>query len=527
MRGREAWGLGGLWLLLLSLVSFGLVFPVGTMLCTMDSATAVSLFASASFQKAVTRSVVSASVATAMALTLGAVFAWSVTRTRMGGKNFFRFILTLPMLVPSVSHGMGFLILLGANGILTRAFALDFQIYGFAGIVLGGVMYGFPVAFLMLADVLQYEERAQYDVAEVLGISKWHQFRDITLPYLAKPLISVILATFTVIVTDYGVPIMVGGNYVTLPLLMYQEVIGLLDFGKGSVIGLCLLIPALLAFCLDVIFQEKGKPGTLSGGHIQEKNPRRDGLATLFCVGGMVFVLLPVLAFLLVSVMSKYPQDTTLTLAHIQKTIQMKGLTYLANSVGMAVAVAVLGTAVGFVGAYLTARVRGKLAGVFHLAMLLSLAVPGIVLGLSYGMVYPGTFLYGTMAILVLVNLIHFFASPYLMAYHSFQKINHNLEGVAMTLGISRFALVKDVLLPQMKGTIWEMFSYLFVNSMITISAVAFLTTTKTMPVSVMITQFQATFLLECSAFVSLMILSVNVLAKCLFGWLGQEKERG
>ncbi len=130
MRGREAWGLGGLWLLLLSLVSFGLVFPVGTMLCTMDSATAVSLFASASFQKAVTRSVVSASVATAMALTLGAVFAWSVTRTRMGGKNFFRFILTLPMLVPSVSHGMGFLILLGANGILTRAFALDFQIYG-------------------------------------------------------------------------------------------------------------------------------------------------------------------------------------------------------------------------------------------------------------------------------------------------------------------------------------------------------------------------------------------------------------
>ena len=121
----------------------------------------------------------------------------------------------------------------------------------YLGIILGSIMYSLPVAFLMFYDILKYEDALPYDMAEILGVNKFCQFKDITLPYLYKPLISIIFAIFTLIVTDYGVPLTIGGHVKTLPVMMYEDVIGLLDFVKGSVIGTFLLLPAVVAFIID------------------------------------------------------------------------------------------------------------------------------------------------------------------------------------------------------------------------------------------------------------------------------------
>lgn len=143
-----------------------------------------------------------------------------------------------------------------------------------------------------------------------------------------------------------------------------------------------------------------------------------------------------------------------------------------------------------------------------------SLAIPGIVLGLSYVMFFKSTPIYGTFAILFLVNSMHFFSSPYLMIYNTFGKINENLEDVGSTMGISRWKVIRDVLLPQSIGTIMEMMSYFFVNCMMTISAVSFLANVNNKPIALMITQFEGQMQLECAAFVSLVILIVNVAMK-------------
>ncbi|MBQ5646607.1 MAG: ABC transporter permease subunit, partial [Treponema sp.] len=151
-----------------------------------------------------------------------------------------------------------------------------------------------------------------------------------------------------------------------------------------------------------------------------------------------------------------------------------------------------------------------------HMVAITTLAIPGIVLGLSYMLFFKGSILYGTFAILILVNSMHFFSSPYLMAYNSFEKINSNLEAVGQTMGIGKFQLTKDVFIPQMFGTILEMFSYFFVNSMMTISAVSFLANSQNKPLSLMINLFQAQMILEGAAFVSLAILTINILMKLI-----------
>ena len=221
-------------------------------------------------------------------------------------------------------------------------------------------------------------------------------------------------------------------------------------------------------------------------------------------------------AFVILAFATNYPADTTFTLANLEKTFDMKADTYLINSLLLALGTAVIGTAVSFITAYMTARMKSRASRFLHLSSITSAAIPGVVLGLSYVLAFKGSAVYGTLMILIMANLIHFIASPYLMMYNSLSKLNENLEDVGHTMNISRAKMIRDVFIPQCKGTLLEMFSYFFVNSMMTISAVAFLASSDTKPLSLMISQFEASMNLECIAVVSLLILLVNLIIKAV-----------
>lgn len=490
------------------------VYPLLVMLTKIKDVEVLAIWTSQQFVTAFRNSVKLAAIATVISLILAFSLAWCIERSAIKCKNFIKLIMTFPMLIPSISHGMGLIILFGANGILTNLFQLEWSIYGEAGIIIGSVMYSFPVAFLMFVDVLKYEDGNAYQAAEILGIPKVNQFWKLTCTYLRKPLISIVFATFTLIVTDYGVPLMVGGKCTTLPVLMYQDVIGLLDFGKGSAIGVILLIPAVFAFVIDMLTKDKGSTVNVHRPYLVMKNRVRDVFSYIYCILMAVVVLLPILTFILLSFVKKYPLDMTFSLDHIARTFDMSGGKYLLNSLMIAAFVSVIGVVLAFFIAYLTARLKSKVSYLLHLASIISMAIPGIVLGLSYAMAFKKWPIYGTFVILIMVNLVHFFSSPYLMMYNTLGKVNENLEAIGRTLGIGRLHIITDVIVPQVKYTAIEMFSYFFVNCMMTISAISFLVTVKTKALSLMITQFEAQMMLECSAFVSLLILVMNLVMK-------------
>ena len=493
---------------------FAIVLPLIRMLSTMASVDVGAVITAKKFSKALRQSLLVSFTATVISVSLAGLLSWAVARTNIHHKTALNTLITIPMLIPSISHGMGLIILLGANGWLSRVLGLTSGIYGFLGIVIGSVMYSFPVAYLMLYDVLRYEDGTPYEAAEVMGFTTRDKFFSITLPYLRKPLISVIFATFTMIITDYGVPLMVGGKYMTLPIMMYQDVIGMLDFGKGSVIGMILLIPALIACILDMANRDKGNGAFVGKPYRIKENKRRDRIARIIVILTVILVFLPIGSFSVLGFMKKYPIDMSFSLTNAAQAVNMGALRYLKNSLIIALTVSFLVTALALFNAYLTARNKTKLSYVLHLMSITSLAIPGIVLGLSYVMFFKTTPIYGTFAMLFLVNSMHFFASPYLMAYNTFGKINENLEDVGATMGISRWGVLKDVLLPQSTSTILEMMSYFFVNCMMTISAVSFLANVGNKPIALMITQFEGQMQLECAAFVSLTILVVNVVMK-------------
>lgn len=501
--------------IILAIVFIVLVFiPLIRMFSNIDKDSFISVMTSVNFFKSITNSLIATSISTIITILLAYFLCVCIERTNIKYKSIFGIVFVLPMLIPSVSNGMGLVILFGNNGIITNLLDFNINIYGLNGIILGSVLYAFPVAFLMISDVMKYEDFSPYEAAMVLGIPKIKRFKVITLPYLRRPLIAIIFAIFTMIFTDYGVPLMVGGKYITIPIVMYQEVIGQLNFGKGSIYGCLLLMPAVIAFILDISNKDKGNNVFSIKPYEQNNSIISKTFAYIFCSIITIATVLPIFSFGVLAFTKNYPIDTAFTFSNITKTLNLRADEYLWNSILVALFVSIIGVLISFITAYMSARMKSKASKFLHLSTITSAAIPGIVLGLAYVLVFKGSIVYGTITILIMVNIIHFISSPYLMIYNSLSKLNENLEGVGSTLGIKRFYMIRDVFVPQCKKTLIEMFAYFFVNCMMTISAVSFLATTSNKPISLMINQFEAQMKLESAAVVSLMILIVNIIIK-------------
>ena len=491
-----------------------LIYPVTCVVVNVSWTEFGKLVSSSLFKTSLTNSVIVSFIGMLISVFIAYILAFAINRANIKCKKLISIIVTLPMLIPSISHGIGLINLFGSNGIFTTMLGIDFNIMGINGVIIGSILYSFPVAFLLLVDAFKYIDNSLYESAEVLGLNKWQKFCKITLYYMKKPLLSACFAIFTMIFTDYGVPIAVGGRFDTLPVFLYREVIGLLDFSKGAMIGVFLLIPALISFIFDFFNKEVQGNNTFNKEYIIKKNRIRDISISIFIFIIIAFLLSLFGSFIYLAFVNNYPYDNSFSLVHFEYILNNKVYEFLFNSILISILTALFGTIFAYFTAYITARLEKKINKVFHIFAISSLAVPGIFLGLSYIFAFNDTFIYHTFLIIIMVNIVHFFASPYLMAYNALGKLNKNYEVVGLTCGSNRFRIIRDVIIPSSKDTILEMISYFFVNSMITISAVSFLFNTDIMPISLLINQYEGQLMYEESAIISITILFINLLFK-------------
>lgn len=512
-------------LLCVVLFSF-IIVPLITMLTKIDKETLSRVFSDDLFFESLVNSLTTTITATIISIALAYGLAWAISRTNIKCKTLFSIIFTLPMLIPSISHGMGLIILFGNNGVFTNLFNTTSHLYGFSGIVLGSVLYSFPIAFLMFVDILKYEDYSPYEAADILGIPKHRQFSAITFPYIRKPLISIVFTVFTMIITDYGIPLSIGGKTKTLPVLLYENTLGQLDYSAGALIGTFLLIPAIAAFLFDFFNKDKAKASFTTKEYPLKNNKKKDISGYIISIITSLFITIVIISFCLQSFSTSYPSNMTFTLDHFKRALNKSSIGYLDNSIFMSLFTAFVGMIFAFITAYCTARLKTKTSKLLHIISIISLAIPGLVLGLSFVITFKTSFIYGTLIILILANTIHFFSSPYLMTYNALNKLNENLESTGQVLGIPRYKIIFDVIIPQCKYTLLEVFSYFFVNSMMTISAVSFLATRNNKPLSLMINQFEAFNIMECAAVIALMILIVNMTMKLIIYLIKRKGEK-
>ena len=434
-------------------------------------------------------------------------------------RRIFRFLAILPMLVPSITHGVVIVYLFGQRGIFTRLFSIQLPIYGPLGIVLGSFFYAFPAAFLILSQAFAHMDGRYFETADVLGASHSRRFLDIILPIMKYALFSAFTVCFTMIFTDYGIPISVGGTFTILPVLFYKNVIGLLDFSRGAIYSTLLLLPAAVVYAVDVLYFSRKQVHS-------SQNPRPCPPGTFHVLQKIAFALLtavviiPILIIAVVPFIEAWPYNLQVTLRHFQRIISMGALGKLVqNSVLIALASGIGGSLLAFIAGYIYVRDKKgllPLKKLTHGLYLTSLAIPGLALGLAYALFFRRMPIYNTAWIIILCNIVHYFGSPYMMVISHFKLLNPNLEAICQTLGGNWWNILVDVILPNSKQMILDVFVYFFTNSMITLSAVSMLYTAHTKTLAVQLTAYSDQGTWESAIAVSLVILVINVVMKLL-----------
>jgi iron(III) transport system permease protein len=366
-----------------------------------------------------------------------------------------------------------------------------------------------------------------------MGTGEMRKFMTITLPGAKYGLISASMVVFTMAVSEFGVPKVIGGNTSVLAVDVYKQVIGQQNFSMGAVVGLVLLLPAVAAFVIDHMLQRRQQALLTARSVPYQARPARGRDLAL-----LVFVILISALMLLVvgmaafgSVVKFWPYNLSLTLNHYTYGLEEAGLEHAyRNSLVMAAWCAGLGAAITFAGAYWLEKTRGAdaLRPLIRFQAMLPMAVPGMVLGIGYILFFnapgnPLNVLYGTMSILVLSTLVHFYSSSHLTAVTALKQIDGEFESVSASLKVPFYKTFWRVTVPVCLPTILDIARYYFVNAMTTISAVVFLYSPKTTLASVSILQLdEAGAIGSAAAMATLIVITSALVTGLLFAleWL-------
>jgi iron(III) transport system permease protein len=421
---------------------------------------------------------------TAIVIPLAFGYAYAITRTALPLKPLFVAVALLPLFTPSLLSAISFIYIFGNQGFL-KSWLLGASVYGAIGIVMSQVFYCFPHAFLIIATALGLADQRLYDAAQAMGTSRWRTFMAVTLPGAKYGLISAAFVVFTLVITDFGIPKVIGGQFAMLATDAYKQVVGQQNFPMGAVVGFILLIPALLAFVTDRVIQRR-QVALLSARAVPlvpKQNALADRLAVVCCTGFGLLLVGVIAVAVWASFVTYWPYTLTLSLKNYNfSELDATGWQPYFNSLLMAAGASAVGTVLVFFGAYFVEKGRGLSLGrnVIQLLAMLPMAVPGLVLGLAYVFFFnapwnPLGMLYTTLLLLSINCVAHFYTVAHITGLTALKQIDREFESVSQSLKVPFWRTMGRVTAPICMPAILDVAVYLFVNALTTVSAVVFL----------------------------------------------------
>ena len=184
------------------------------------------------------------------------------------------------------------------------------------GMVLAMTFASFPHAVMILMAALALSDARLYEAADSLGTSERRKFMTITLPGAKYGLISASMVVFTMAVSEFGVPKVIGGNTNVLAVDIYKQVIGQQNFSMGAVVGLVLLLPAVVGFVIDHVVRRRQQALLTARSVPYQARPSRGRdcalLAFVVLMSALMLLVVGMAAF--GSVVKVWPYNLSLTL---------------------------------------------------------------------------------------------------------------------------------------------------------------------------------------------------------------------
>lgn len=489
-------------------------------------------FDSPALLSSVFNSVWVACAATVITVFLASIYAFALTNVNIKGKGFFKLVAFLPILAPSLLPSLALVYLFGKQGVF-KPLLDDIQIYGPIGILISYCFWLFPAILMLMMVSFRSVDQRLIEASLSLGKNIWKTHYHVTLPAIRYGLISASLVAFIYVLTDFGIPKVIGGSFNMMALDVYKQIIGQQNMSMGAVISILLLLPAVFVFIFDRIQSKRHArfQAFQTKPYVSASNKKLEVVLSIFC--GLVSgsILLIIFTAVLASFIQSWPYDLSLTLAHYSfEYVDGGGWAAYFNSVRMALFSTVFGTALIFMVALLTERFKAHpfIKNYVQALVLLPLAVPGLVLGIAYILFFnqqsnPLNVLYGTMTILVISTIVHYYTVPHLTLTNAIKQIPLQLDQAAQTLGTSKWKTFWKVYLPMCFPALCDVSVYIFVNAMTTVSAAIFLYSPDTSLAAVAVLNMDDAGDTVAAVAMSILILTTSCVVK-LIHWLFTRK---
>ncbi len=431
---------------------------------------------------------------------LGLAFALVVTRTGFRFKRGLRALTVLPIITPPFVIGLAIILLFGLSGNVTRFVADTIGIaptrwvYGMPGVLIAQVLAFTPIAFLVLIGVVEGVSPSMEEAAQTLRANRWETFRTVSLPLMRPGLANAFLLGFIESMADFGNPLVLGGNFDVLSTEIFFAIVGAqYDQGRAAVLALVLLAFTLGAFWAQRFWLGKKSYTTMTGKGDSGVHPLLPkGLAIpVYLVVGIwtIFTITIYTMIIYGSFVELWGVKNTLTFKHYITAFSIdftqEGVRKYTGSawdsfwttLQIAAISAPLTAAVGLVTAYLLTRQNFAGKNSFEFGTMLSFAIPGTVIGVSYILAFnvPPLEITGTGVILVVSFIFRNMPVGVRAGIASMSQLDKSLDESSLTLGANSWQTFLNVILPLLKPAILAALVYSFVRAMTAISAVIFL----------------------------------------------------
>jgi iron(III) transport system permease protein len=444
-----------------------------------------------------------------LATAIGLAFALLAVRAGRGWRRGLAVLAILPVITPPFVISLALIVLFGRTGVVTVALDewLDIPrsrwIYGLPGLLISQLLSQVPIAYLVLVGVLEGVSPTLEEAARTLMASRWHVFRTVTWPLLRPGIAASFLLGFVESLSDFGNPLVLGGNFEVLSVAIFFAVVGAQhDPSKAATLALLLLALTFAGFMAQRSWVGRASfitvTGKGDGGIGVPLASRVRAIAAIVAVPWAFFTFV-VYGIVMVGgfVTDIGRGDMTFTWRHVLTAFELEwrnahaGVASLAftgaawdslfTTLQVAAVAAPITAALGILAAWLITRTDFPGRRALEFAALLSFAVPGTVIGVSYIVAFnvPPFELTGTAAILVLCLAFRNMPVGMRAAQAALAQIDRSLEEASSVLGAGAARTLARIVLPLLRPAILTAMVYGFVQAMTAVSAVIFLVSAR------------------------------------------------
>ena len=418
---------------------------------------------------------------------IGFIFAYAITRVNIPWKRFFTVTATFPIIAPPFMMSLSAILLFGKQGFVSKMILremIQFKIYGFWGLLVVETLTYFSTAYLTLYGVLQAIDPALEDAALDLGASKGKIFRSITLPLATPGIASAILLIFSQSLADFGNPMILAGNYTILATQAYLTIVGMYNMKGGAALAILLLIPSLIAFCVQKYWVSRKSYVTVTGKPSAARI-KVDRSLTKYSIFGLCLLLASVIflfygMILFGSVVKLWGANHSLTWNNYIHVFTI-GWEYIKDTLLLSSIATPISGVLAMIIAFLVVRKNFPGKRLMELVSLLTFAVPGTVVGIGYILAFNQRplLLTGTAAIIVLLFIFRDIAVGVQTGIAELQQIDPSIEEASTDLGADSSITFRRITLPLITPAFYSGLAFTFVKCMTAISAVIFVVSGK------------------------------------------------